>query len=80
MMERLKKLETDCKDALAILNELKPGDDPTDHFKLQELLSRIKTSNAKIKKSIEDETDESKICTFPSSQLLSALPLMSFWA
>jgi len=55
---QLKKLESNCKDALDILNTFKPGDDPTLHLKLQELLGTIRSAQGKIKKSIEEDPDE----------------------
>jgi len=68
--KQLLKLEVDCKDALTILDTMKPGDDPTAHYKLQDLLSGIKTSKPKVQKSLEEESsDEAKLGAplFPSS-------------
>jgi len=40
---------------------MQPGEDPTSHYKLQDLLSAIKTSRPKIQKGLTEETTEEKM-------------------
>jgi hypothetical protein len=75
VQKQLQKLEEDCKDALAVLASFQPGEDPTSHYKLQDLLSAIKTSRPKIQKSLTEETSEQKLGKiFPFDSVLSWRP------